>query len=151
MAFIRVLRMDVPKDECCINGRFFYSARHKPLNDGHARADAYIDDQSWLGARFCVKGFQEAIGGNAYAPTEKLQSLRVCLSIIAYRKWNLMGNGCFEGLLEVESIRTRYLRSAAFISGKGPAASCGRRKPLNGLATSRREWYESLNVSRWVS
>ena len=70
-----VLRKDVPKDEVCINGRFVYEIKHMPLGDGHARTDAHIDDQSRVGARFCAKGPQEAIGANASPSTAQLRSL----------------------------------------------------------------------------
>ena len=48
--FRMVLRKDVPKDEVCINGRFVYTTKHNPPEDGHAKTDAYVD------ARFCAKG-----------------------------------------------------------------------------------------------
>ena len=51
--------------EICINGRFVYTAKHNPVKDGHARTDAYIYDPRRLDARFCVRGFQEAVGPNA--------------------------------------------------------------------------------------
>ena len=57
-----VLRAGVPKDEVCINGRFGYTSKHKPLKDGHARADGYIGDQRRLDSSFCVKFHPAAIG-----------------------------------------------------------------------------------------
>ena len=41
-----------------------------------------------LDARFCVKGFQELVEANAASPTAQLQSIRIALAVIAYRKWN---------------------------------------------------------------
>ena len=49
--FIRLVRKDVPKDEVCINGRFVYAIKNKPLKDGHAETDAYIDSPRRLDAR----------------------------------------------------------------------------------------------------
>ena len=68
MAFLRASSKDVPKDEACISGRFVYTRKRKTLKSGHARTDAYVDEQRRLDARFCVEGFQEAIGGGIPPP-----------------------------------------------------------------------------------
>ena len=39
--FRRALRKDVPKDEVCINGRFVYTTKHKPMEAGHPRTASY--------------------------------------------------------------------------------------------------------------
>ena len=67
---------DVPKDELCINGRFAYTINHKSLKSGPVK-QGHIDNQRRLCARFCVKGFQEAIGASASEQTSQLRSLRV--------------------------------------------------------------------------
>ena len=46
------LRKDPPKDEVCINGRFVYTNKQKPLGDGHTKTDAYVDNRGILDARF---------------------------------------------------------------------------------------------------
>ena len=75
------------KDEVCINGRFAYAVKRKPLKAGHVKTEAYIDSERRLDGRFCAKGFQEAVSTND-VPTAQLQSLRAPLSVISYRKWN---------------------------------------------------------------
>ena len=87
-AFLRVLRNDVPKDGVCINGRFVYAIKHKPLKAVHARSDAYVGGQGRLDARLRAKGSQEAIVENASSPSEKLRRLRVSVAEISYLKWN---------------------------------------------------------------
>ena len=72
-----MLRKDVHKDEICISGRFVYTSKHKPLGDGHARTDAYVDGRRRLGARFFAKGLKEAIWANDYCATSQLRNLRV--------------------------------------------------------------------------
>ena len=50
-----VLKKDGPKDEVGINGRFVYAIKHKPLQAGHAKTEAYIDRQRRPDARFARK------------------------------------------------------------------------------------------------
>ena len=49
--------------EVCINGRFVYEIKHKPLKAGHAKTDAYVDNVRRIDARFRAKGPQDALGG----------------------------------------------------------------------------------------
>ena len=61
---IRALRKDVPKDDMCINGRLVYTIKHKPMQGGHAKTDAYTDNRRMIDARFSEwKARREAIGG----------------------------------------------------------------------------------------
>ena len=85
--FATVSGNDVHKAEVCIDGMFAYTINHKPLKAGNVKTDACINNQRGLEARFCVKGFQESICTTASCPTAQLQSLRVSLSLIAYREW----------------------------------------------------------------
>ena len=71
-AFVRVLEKDVPIDEVCNVGMFFYTVKHKHLESGHTKTYAYIDNWRRLDARFVVKGFQEAIGAIASVPKSQL-------------------------------------------------------------------------------
>ena len=57
--FIRVLIMDVPKDELCIDGRFVYTVMHKLLKAGHVKTEAYMDNQRRSDTRFDVEGFEK--------------------------------------------------------------------------------------------
>ena len=43
------------KDEVCINGMFVYTIKHKPLEAGHPKTDAYVADQRMPDARFRLK------------------------------------------------------------------------------------------------
>ena len=63
---------DSTKGEVCINGRFFYTIKHKPMNDGHTRTESYIDGRRWLDARFCMNGYRESAGANSASPTAEI-------------------------------------------------------------------------------
>ena len=69
-----------------IGGRFVYTIKNKQIAAGHKKTGAYLDENRKLDAGFCVKGFQEFVGSNEYAPTVQLQSIRLCLAVIAFRK-----------------------------------------------------------------
>ena len=71
-----------------IGWRFVYTMENKPISSGRTKTGAYVDENRKSGARFCVKGRQEFAEPNASAPTVQLQSIRMCLAVIAYRKWN---------------------------------------------------------------
>ena len=71
------METDVPKDAVCINGRFVYTLKHKALKAGRVKTASCIENESLLDARFCEKGFQEAIGANASAPPAQLQCMGV--------------------------------------------------------------------------
>ena len=87
-AFIRIPFCRIPIDESLIEGRFVYTIKNKPLSAGYEKTDAYLDENRKLDARFCVKGFQELVEANAAAPTVQLQSIRIALAVITYRRWN---------------------------------------------------------------
>ena len=67
---------------------FVYTIKHKPLNAGRVKTEAYIDNQRRIDARFVVGGFQESIGPNDSAPEAQLRILRFSLQVVSYRKWN---------------------------------------------------------------
>ena len=48
----------------------------------------FMETKKKLGAGISVKGFQELVEDSASAPAVKLQSVRIALTVIAYRKWN---------------------------------------------------------------
>ena len=39
-----------------------YTATHNPLKSGRAKTEAYVDNGSMLGARFCAKVLQADVG-----------------------------------------------------------------------------------------
>ena len=56
----------------------FYAIKHKHLEDGHSKTDAYIDSQMRLDARlFPLKGFREEICEDASSLTSQFRSFRV--------------------------------------------------------------------------
>ena len=61
---------------------------NNPISDGRKKTGAYVGENRKLDAGFRVKGIREFAESNASSPTVQLQSLRMCLSVIAYRKWN---------------------------------------------------------------
>ena len=71
-----------------IEGRFVYAVGNKPISAGRAKTGAYVDEYRKQDARFFVTWFQEFAESNASAPTVPLQSIRLCLAVIAYRMWN---------------------------------------------------------------
>ena len=76
--FRALLRNDVPKYEVCINARFVYTIKHKPLEAGHSKTDAYIDGRGWPGARIRAICPQEIIREKDSATIAQLRSLGIC-------------------------------------------------------------------------
>ena len=74
--------------ESLIEGRLVCAVGNKPLSAGHAKTCTYVDENRKLDAIFCVKGSQEFVETNASAPPVQLQSVRLFLAVIGYRKWN---------------------------------------------------------------
>ena len=88
-----------------IEGRFVYIMKNKPIATGHKRTVAYIDENRKLDAVFCVKGFREFVESNAPAPTVQLQSVRLCLAVIAHRKWDFRATDVSMGFLRSEPLQ----------------------------------------------
>ena len=61
---------------------------NKPISADRKKTGAYVGENRKLDAGFCVKGFREFAEPNASAPTVQLQSIRMCVAVISYRKWN---------------------------------------------------------------
>ena len=86
--FMRVPDGDAPKGEVCINGGFFYTAKHRPLEGGHPKTESYIEHARRLDARSIVTCFQGDLETNDPAPTAQLRRLRILLSVIEYSRWH---------------------------------------------------------------
>ena len=71
-----------------IEGRFVYTIRNKPIAADHKRTGDYLDENRKLDARFCAKCFQEFVETNTSSPMVQLQIIRLCLAVIAYRRWD---------------------------------------------------------------
>ena len=56
------LRFVAPKGEVCINRRFAYTAKQRPLKAGRAKTEEYIDIAGRADSRFCAKGCQRGRG-----------------------------------------------------------------------------------------
>ena len=120
MAFIRVLSKDCHKDEVCINGRFVYAIKYKPLKAGRAKTDAYVDNRRRLESRFCAKCFHEEIDANDASPKNAVTEFkRLSISHIILQM-ELPGSGCFTSVLKAQSDRARNLRIVTPICGKEP-------------------------------
>ena len=61
---------------------------NKPISAGRMKKGAYVDENRNLHARSFGEGFQELAVPNASAPTAQIQIIRMCLAVIAYRKWD---------------------------------------------------------------
>ena len=70
-----------------IEGRFVYTMEISQFRPAARRRGAYVGENRKLDARFRVKWFREFAGSNASAPTVQLQSIRMWIAVIAYRKW----------------------------------------------------------------
>ena len=66
------------------------------------KTGAYLGENRKPGERFCAKGFQEVVEKNAASPTVQLQSIRIVLAVIAYRKWNFRVMGVSRAFLRSE-------------------------------------------------
>ena len=71
-----------------IEGRFFIPCGINQFRPDILKTSAYVEENRKLDARFCVTGFQEFVETNASAPTVQLQSIRLVLSVISYRRWH---------------------------------------------------------------
>ena len=90
-----------------IEGRFVYTIKNKSIADGHKKTGAYIDENRKLDVGCCVKGFQEVAESNASAPTVQLRIIRLCLALIAFRKWGF----------RAMDVSREFLRSELFKRG----------------------------------
>ena len=69
-------------------GEFVYKIKRKQLKGGHIVTGACIDEKRKLVERLCLERSQEFANKNSTESTIQLQSLRGCLTVIAYRRWN---------------------------------------------------------------
>ena len=107
------------------------------------KAGTYVDENRKLDGRFSVKGFQEFAEPNASTPTVQLQSIRMCLAVIAYRKWNFRITGVSRDFLMSEPLeRGTYVKLPQGVE-KGNVA----RKlltPLYWLIAACKDWYKTI-------
>ena len=87
-AFIRIPFSEIPEWAKLRAGRFSYNIKIKQRADPHERTVARIGENRILDARLRAKRSQEFANKNSPTPTIQLQSLRSCMVVIAYRKWN---------------------------------------------------------------
>ena len=145
-AFKRSPCSGIPEGESLIAGRFVYTMGNKPIAAGRKKTGAEVGENRKLEARFCAKGFREFAESNASAPTVQLQSIRLRLAVIAYRKRNFRVmdvSGAFS--------RSGHLRRDTYV--KLPAwaeeDNVTRKllEPLYGMSTSCKDWYKPYEIS----
>ena len=129
------------RKESLIEGRFVYTIKGKPIAAGHKQTGAYIDEDRKLDSRFCVKGFQEFAEPNAAAPTVQLQSIRLCLAVISFRKWDFRAMDVSRAFLRSGPLkRGTYVQLPKGVEDDRVAWKLS--KPLSGLSTSCKDWYK---------
>ena len=96
-----------------------------------------------LDSGFRVKCLQEFTEPNASAPKVQLQIIRLCLAVIAFRKWDF-------GVMDVSRafLRPGPLKRETYVQlPKGvedDRVSWKLSKPLYGLSTSCKDWYKAI-------
>ena len=96
-----------------------------------------------LDSGFRVKCLQEFTEPNASAPKVQLQIIRLCLAVIAFRKWDFRVMG-----VSVAFLRSEPLKRGAYVQlHKGVAddrVAWKLSKPLCGLSTACKDWYRTI-------
>ena len=83
------------------------------------------------------------MGKNAASPTVQLQSIRIVLAVIAYRKWNFRVMGVSRAFLRSEPLgRDTYVKLPEGVEQENVAWKL--LKPLYGLSTACKDWYRTL-------
>ena len=107
------------------------------------RQERTWDENRKLDSRFRAKGFQEFSESNASAPTVQLQSIRLRLSLIAFRKWDFRVMGFSRAFLRSEHLeRETYVQLPKGVEDDRVAWEL--LKPLYGLSTSCKDWYKAI-------
>ena len=110
-------------------------------------APPYIDNERSLDPRSCARGVREAVGTKASAATSQLRSFRVFLAVVSYRKWGLKVIGVSRAFLKSQPAGRWVYEGAPLFTRRGQGARCRLLKPLRGLPTASKEWYETSGVS----
>ena len=105
----------------CINGRFVYAIKHKPLKAGHANTEAYVDNQRGLDGRLRAKGPQEEIGRND-SPQKQSCEVYDPLSAISRSKWNFAAVGFARAFLKTKPLQREIYGEPPIFAGKNPEA-----------------------------
>ena len=76
----------------------------------------------------------------------QLQRIRLCLAVTAYRKWDFRATDVSRGILRSEPLkRDTYVQLPKWADGDNVA--WGLLKPLYGLSTACKDWYETIRNS----
>ena len=117
--------------------------QNKPISAGYEKTGAYLDESRKLDARFRVKGFQELVEANAAAPTVQLQSIRIALAVIAYRRWNFRVMDVSRAFLRSKPLmRNTFAKLPDGVEQENVAWKLI--KPLYGLSTACKDWYSTI-------
>ena len=123
--------------------RFVCAVNNKPIPAGYTKTGAYVGQNRKLDAWFRVKCFQWFVETNASAPMVQLQSIRVVLDVIAYRKWNYREMDVPKAFLRRGALeRETYSELPGGVETKN--ISCGLPKPRYGLITACQYWYVTI-------
>ena len=140
-AFIRIPFSGVPEGGSLIEGGFVYTIKNEAISTGHKRNGAYIDENRKLDAIFCVKGRRDFAGPTESPPTVQLQSLRLWIAVIAYRKWDFRVTGAPMAFLRSEPLKRDTYPQLPKVAD-GDTVGCELSKPMYGLSTTCKDWYK---------
>ena len=126
-----------------VGWRFVYTVKNKPISAGRRKPVPVLMKNRKLDARFRAKCFQEFAESNASAPTVQLQIIRLCLSLIAYRKWNFRVSDVSRAIPRSEHLkREAYVKLPEGVEKGNSARKL--LKPLYGLSTACKDWYRTI-------
>ena len=92
---------------------------NKPIPAGYSETGAYFDENRKLDVRFCLKCCHAFVETSASPPSVQLQSIRVVLAVIAYRKWNFRAMDVSMAFLRSVHLKTRHLRETSRRGSRG--------------------------------
>ena len=124
--------------EVCINGRFVYEIKHKPLKAGHAKTDAYVDNVRRIDARFRAKGPQDALGGEWFFPNIRVAKFKSLASSRSIQKMELQGHGWPNSILKAKPLGMQIYVLPPLFTVNNPETMWKLIKHLYGLATAQR-------------
>ena len=115
----------------------------KPISAGRKKTGAYVDENRKLDSRFCVQGVREFSESNASAPTVQLQSVRIPLAVIAYRKWNFRVMDVSRSFLMSGPLkRDTFVKLPQWAEKDNVARKL--LKAAYGLRTACEDWYKAI-------
>ena len=126
-----------------IEGRFAYAMANKPNSVGHKKTGSCVGENRKLDARFFVKGIREFAESTTSSPSVQLQSIRLRLAVIAYRKWNFRAMDVSRAFLTAEPLgRDTYVKLPQGVDEDN--VDWKLLKPMYGLSAACKDWYKTI-------